>query len=173
MRNPAPAGGKTTGSLDFATELRGTMVRFFPVNPTRFGPSAALVMVILAALLAGCGGDDSASGASGSLPAGDAPAAKTSGDSVLAAQENPPQTTPTNLSPQGEPLAATVNGAPITVAELERERDRERAHVLQRALVAWLLAFRAGKGEFEDGHAQRDQPMAIAFSFCSFRRFSR
>ncbi len=100
------------------------MVRFFPVNPTRFGPSAALVMVILAALLAGCGGDDSASGASGSLPAGDGPAAKTSGDSVLAAQENPPQTTPTNLSPQGEPLAATVNGAPITVAELERERDR-------------------------------------------------
>ncbi len=91
----------------------------YPSQTTRTRLIAALFTLILAALLAGCG-DESAQGASADPPAANPPA--NSGE-----QAAPPaqaQATPTNISPEGEPLVATVNGVPITVAELERERDR-------------------------------------------------
>src|SRR3546814_18164340 len=40
-------------------------------------------------------------------------------------------------------------------------RHRQRADVLQRVLVARLLGFAAGDGEFEEGHGVRDRSIAV------------
>ena len=89
----------------------------YPSQTTRTRLIAALFTLILAALLAGCG-DESAQGASADPPAANPPA--NSGEKPLPCAG---QATPTNISPEGEPLAATVNGVPITVAGWS-ERDR-------------------------------------------------
>lgn len=130
---------------------------------------AALLIVGLAALLAACGGDDSASGASGDTAALGAPAAP----GPQAAAQLP--VTPTDVSSQGEPMAASVNGVPITVATLARERERRMmgltvepatldaftAMVLESLIDQQLILQAAAQSEVVVTDAEIDNELAI------------
>jgi len=131
---------------------------------------AALFALILVVLLTGCS-DESAQGATSDPPADNPPAGEAPAPTQVA--QAPP--TPTNLSPEGEELAATVNGASITVAELERERDRRMigltvepatldaftSMVLESLIDQMLIAQAAAQSEIVVTDAEIDNELAI------------
>lgn len=138
--------------------------------------AAALFTLILSALVAGCGADESATGAAN--PPGDvaqANAAAVPDSDAPAAQPAQAQITPTNISPEGEPMAASVNGVPITVAQLARERERRMmgltiepatldafsAMVLESLIDQQLIVQAADQGEIVVTDAEIDNELAI------------
>lgn len=150
-------------------------MRSYPLRITRTRLLAALITVMLAALLAACG-DESAQGATEDQPAANPPAnpGEQSNAPTQVAQAQP-QPTPTNLSPEGEALAASVNGTPITLAELERDRDRRMmgltvepatldaftASVLQSLIDQALIEQAAAQSEIVVTDAEIDNELAI------------
>jgi peptidyl-prolyl cis-trans isomerase C len=86
------------------------------VRSTRFWLLCVGLVTILA--LVACAGDDSsAKSDSNAAPANNAVPVSDSG-------ENAPAVSGQQATPTGEPLAALVNGEPITLAAFQRERDR-------------------------------------------------
>jgi peptidyl-prolyl cis-trans isomerase C len=94
-------------------------VRSYRFVPDRFGWMIALALVLSALLVACAGGDSSSESESSDSGGGNqqAPAGETN---LVNAAEN----TPVATDQPSEPLAALVNGQPITMQDFERERMR-------------------------------------------------
>jgi peptidyl-prolyl cis-trans isomerase C len=83
--------------------------------------SIVITLVLMVVLLAACAGDKKSSGSSASNSSNTVPvdqAVNTANSAGQASQSDPV------IQSTEEPLAATVNGQPITLAAFQRERDR-------------------------------------------------
>ncbi len=84
--------------------------------------SVGITLVLMVVLLAACAGDKKSSGSSPASNSNNVVPADQAVNTANSAGQNS-QTNPI-IQPTDEPLAATVNGQPITLAAFQRERDR-------------------------------------------------
>jgi peptidyl-prolyl cis-trans isomerase C len=83
--------------------------------------SVGIALVLMVVLLAACAGDKKSSGSPASNSNNTVPVDQAVNTANSAGQNSQPDTV---IQPTDEPLAAKVNGQPITLAAFQRERDR-------------------------------------------------